>query len=343
VFQPPPAPPAPPVAAPTAKVPPPPPPPPKAKATPPPPPPAKAASPAPVPAKPTPAAAPAAAPSGGGSKLLILGLVAFDLIGYVVVAGGAWYWIHRQNDAAVAQASAEPTPIPVPSAEPTEVPVPESTPVAIDPTPLALPTPEPTSEPTPAATAAAPQEATVVLTSEPSGASVTVGRRKRGTTPVTLKLPQGAASFRVEKEGYKPWTSDVRLKAGERKQLVAALEPVPVPTRAPTPTPAPTARAVREGDLVGPGPDVVAPKLVKRSSWDVPKEAQRRKVFGSVLVEFVVNVDGSVGDVKVVESVSDLLDKAAVEALRKWRYEPATKGGVRVRMSQQVRFTYQER
>lgn len=56
-----------------------------------------------------------------------------------------------------------------------------------------------------------------------------------------------------------------------------------------------------------------------------PKEAQRRKKQGRVVVQFTVNTDGSVCDIKVIKSVDSQLDR---EALRVLRLMPTWKPGV---------------
>ena len=48
-----------------------------------------------------------------------------------------------------------------------------------------------------------------------------------------------------------------------------------------------------------------------------------------VIVEAVIGVDGSITDVKVLRSIP-LLDEAAVEAVRQWKFTPTTLNGVPV-------------
>ena len=57
-----------------------------------------------------------------------------------------------------------------------------------------------------------------------------------------------------------------------------------------------------------------------------PHDAFDQKIQGTVVVEFVVDVDGRVVDARVVRSVP-LLDQAALEAVRQWRFLPATRRG----------------
>ena len=55
-----------------------------------------------------------------------------------------------------------------------------------------------------------------------------------------------------------------------------------------------------------------------------PQNARQRKVQGRVVTQFIVNTDGSLSDLKVVESAEPSLDR---EALRVLRMMPAWKAG----------------
>jgi protein TonB len=52
--------------------------------------------------------------------------------------------------------------------------------------------------------------------------------------------------------------------------------------------------------------------------------ARRAGVQGSVVVEAVINEQGRVTDVRVLKALPMGLDQAAVEAMRSWRFQPAT-------------------
>jgi TonB family protein len=62
-------------------------------------------------------------------------------------------------------------------------------------------------------------------------------------------------------------------------------------------------------------------KSVKTSPPVYPAIAAKMKVEGTVKLEATIGGDGSVEDVKVV-SGHMLLAPAAVEAVKKWKYEP---------------------
>ena len=63
-------------------------------------------------------------------------------------------------------------------------------------------------------------------------------------------------------------------------------------------------------------------KAVKTSPPVYPAIAAKMRIEGSVKVDATIDADGTVSDVKVV-SGHQLLAGAAVEAVKKWKYEPA--------------------
>lgn len=79
---------------------------------------------------------------------------------------------------------------------------------------------------------------------------------------------------------------------------------------------------------------------VRLSAYEMPRKvhdvapiypaiAQRASVEGVVIIEAVIAVDGSVRDARVLRSVA-LLDRAALDAVKQWRYAPTRLNGVAV-------------
>lgn len=95
--------------------------------------------------------------------------------------------------------------------------------------------------------------------------------------------------------------------------------------RAPEPAPAllepAGVRACDEG--------VELPQPLTRVKPEYPEGAQARQIKGIVLLDGVVRVDGSVGDVAIVHSLDAAsgLDDEAVKAFKKWRFTPGTVAG----------------
>jgi serine/threonine-protein kinase len=118
-----------------------------------------------------------------------------------------------------------------------------------------------------------------------------------------------------------------------------------------TPTPAP-ARANRrkatpaplvEGQLVELGPGVTPPRKVVDRTAPYPELARRQRLNGTVVVGLVVDEHGEPTDVSVLESAGSVLDAAALESVRGWRYEPAVKDGVKVKVRWLEKLTYRLR
>lgn len=83
------------------------------------------------------------------------------------------------------------------------------------------------------------------------------------------------------------------------------------------------------------------PRPLARLNPVYPPRARMRRLEGEVVVEFVVDPDGSVRDIDVVDSrPGDTFTEAAVRAIRRWRFSPGTKDGANVpaRVRQKVTF-----
>jgi len=82
------------------------------------------------------------------------------------------------------------------------------------------------------------------------------------------------------------------------------------------------------------------PKKISDVRPVYPAIAQAAKVEGMVILEAVINERGTVERVRVLRSVP-LLDAAAVEAVRNWRYTPTLLNGtpVSVLMTITLHFT----
>ncbi len=74
-----------------------------------------------------------------------------------------------------------------------------------------------------------------------------------------------------------------------------------------------------------------------------PARAQERGIEGFVVVEFTIAADGTVKDPIVLASEpSKIFDRAALRAIRKWKYKPKVEDGVAVeRPGVQVRMPFE--
>ena len=65
----------------------------------------------------------------------------------------------------------------------------------------------------------------LAVDSRPTGAKVFVDGTLVGTTPMALpSVPAGSHAIRLEHEGYRLWSSSVRIVASEQNRVTASLE-----------------------------------------------------------------------------------------------------------------------
>jgi protein TonB len=75
------------------------------------------------------------------------------------------------------------------------------------------------------------------------------------------------------------------------------------------------------------GSGIEPPRLVHEVKPDYTEDARQRQITGDVVLEIIVQRDGSVGDVKVLQGLSWGLNERAVQAVRQWRFAPARRQG----------------
>jgi periplasmic protein TonB len=118
-----------------------------------------------------------------------------------------------------------------------------------------------------------------------------------------------------------PVQASARIAAAPSVRPVAAVV-APEVIAAPMPPPAPEG-PVRVTDLDAKAITVVHPKY--------PIESRRRREQGTVVLAVTLAADGSVETVSVARSSGfDRLDKAALDAVRRWRWSPTLRDGAPV-------------
>jgi len=170
------------------------------------------------------------------------------------------------------------------------------------------------------------------LATQPGGARVFLDGRLAGTTPLDLPgLDPGRHELRLAKPGYAPAEVTLELPSGSSMPLFFELQP-----HAAQPSEADAPKA-RRGELVEPGVGVAAPRPLQTEPAPYPATARRQGVEGLVEVAFVIDEVGRPTSVELVRSAGAELDGAVVDAVRSWRFEPARKDGVPVKMRHSYR------
>jgi len=89
------------------------------------------------------------------------------------------------------------------------------------------------------------------------------------------------------------------------------------------PPPPPPSMPIRVGGQIKP------PTRIRNVQPIYPQIAQSARVQGVVILEATIGRDGKVAQTRVLRSIP-LLDQAALDAVRKWEYEPTLLNGVAV-------------
>jgi TonB family protein len=115
------------------------------------------------------------------------------------------------------------------------------------------------------------------------------------------------------------------------------------PTQQPqaqTPAPAPGSGAPQ--DVYTIGREVAAPRLVSEVKPAYTAEAVRARIQGRVRLRGIVERDGTVSSIEVLNSLDTTygLDQAAIDAFKQWRFMPATLAGNPVRVLVTVELTF---
>ena len=96
--------------------------------------------------------------------------------------------------------------------------------------------------------------------------------------------------------------------------------------------PEPTSQDTKTSDPMRITADIVQPVLIHKVNPEYPEIARKVRVKGLLVLEAIITQNGTVENVKVVRGVHPLLDQAGVNAVKQWRYKPATLNGKPVKV-----------
>jgi serine/threonine-protein kinase len=144
-----------------------------------------------------------------------------------------------------------------------------------------------------------------------------------------------------------PVAPDSAAKSDQLEPTTPAPAPTipPTPTAGPPPIPTPTRVVVVENSFVDPSEVDTLPVVLKDQPVTWSRMALHSRRQGVVIVQVTVNADGEVDQVKVLRADHEGfgIPQAVVDAVRKYRFKPATKAGVRVTSYATVTQRYQFR
>jgi periplasmic protein TonB len=200
----------------------------------------------------------------------------------------------------------------------------EPPPVVATPSPSPAPRPSPTAEPAPASTN------TMSESQFQAEVSRRVGQEMRRLEQ-NLKSKQ-ARPAESTSAGQASTPPPVRTEAVPPAEAATPAPEgggvSPNPTASPEPSPPPPARA-----SVPAAPDAIdtPPRILSVVKPVYPPFALRARVAGVVILRVLVSETGLPLDVEVIKGVNGGLTEAAVDAVKRWKFEPGRRNGAAVR------------
>jgi TonB family protein len=164
------------------------------------------------------------------------------------------------------------------------------------------------------------------------------------TQAILLEIREAAAQPR--RDDLERWLAEARGLGVSPTRVAAAMRAAP-PANAPQPTTTqperpvqPVTDRINDGRPLEPSQDSALASLnaprplppgeLKRTRYvppEYPKDALKRGLGGEVRVRFTLDADGKVRSAEVVNaSPADVFDRAALDAVRRWRFKPPAAG-----------------
>ena len=105
----------------------------------------------------------------------------------------------------------------------------------------------------------------------------------------------------------------------------------------------PTVPQVEIGTLVRRGePGVENPECLECPTVRYPESARRARLEGVVELSFIIDENGAVSDIQVRASGGEVFDEAVTATVSAWRWAPATKYDVPVKIRWVQRFRFRQ-
>jgi TonB family protein len=91
-------------------------------------------------------------------------------------------------------------------------------------------------------------------------------------------------------------------------------------------------------DMSAPG--ISAPTIIKRVEPRYTDEARQERVVGSVILQTVIQTNGTADIVKIVKPMPFGLTESAFEALQQWRFTPAVRNGKEIPVAANIEVAF---
>jgi TonB family protein len=148
------------------------------------------------------------------------------------------------------------------------------------------------------------------------------------TETVRLLVRAGADLTARDVEGRSPLFRAIERRNAEIIELIQAAALVASSRQLP----------VRALALEG---DAVAPTLLRWTPALYSDEGLKQRIEGTVVLMVLVRRDGSVGALSVSKGLEPSMDRSAMDTVRAWRFEPATRAGRPIEVIVEISIDFQ--
>jgi protein TonB len=158
-------------------------------------------------------------------------------------------------------------------------------------------------------------------------------RLERGVEALERRLAteaaqQEAAAARANAPAPAPAPTPAPAAPAPAPEPAPSAPPTPAPEQTPAPAPAtPTPEPTPPPAAAAPAPAATPaparlPRVLRQPSLRYPDQAMRQGIEGSVTLDFQINADGSVSDVRVIEAnPKGVFEREAMSVVRRTRFE----------------------
>jgi TonB family protein len=277
--------------------------------------------------------------SGGSRRGVLYGAIAAAVL---LGAGGAWYFLQPTK-------AAQGTSAPLTSAQSSQASFPA--PVAVQPVPqpasqvsTTAPQPNSSSNATPVSNTPAASAPFIRAPQNPPPVPVTRDNTHGAGTTIPAAATERISRPPAEPEPKKPGLGEVHLASPTMNRAAAAQDDGAEAPAISSGNSDENAGGLDSGLAAGNGKqpaapeaplpvggDVRAAKLISSVAPVYPILAKNQHVSGNVLIDALIDANGHVTTMKVI-SGPPLLQQAAMDAVRQWKYQPASLDGKAVPM-----------
>jgi len=157
-------------------------------------------------------------------------------------------------------------------------------------------------------------------------------RSQNEALPQEVKKPEATAN--PDLQSAKPNKPAKKPDGNAAKDAGKNAPEDPAQNAAPDPAPEPPLGDIKEGNLIPLDLVDSRPAIIKRFPAAYPEHARSMGIEGTVIINALISEKGSVIETEVLQNIKNAVgfDRAAAQAVRRWKFEPATIKGIKVKV-----------